>query len=194
MTTRFHVSAAHMFRLAWRQYYRDRARPLDAWWVHQETILHSWRVFMQQVLAPVTWQALQLYLERWTDLRLMWTKPGGYFFTRAGNRRKRRVEKLRPRHTVTTMDGVQRARGLYLQALAGEGCTDDLMMATLVLSGAICGDRAFDGRTVKMKHRPAKLVVPVVNRWPWPRTVRKRLRVLRREGILTQPDWREVRL
>jgi len=167
---RFNVGAAHMFRLAWSQYHRDKARPLDTWWLHQEIILHAWRCFLQAVLAPVTWQALQLYLERWADLRLTWVKPGGYFFTRASNRRKRLREKLRPRHTVTLTDGVERARELYLEVLAGEGCTDDLLMVTLVLGGSIYGGRVFDGRAAK------------------------RLRALQRTGLLTQPDWREVRL
>lgn len=193
-SSRFNVGPAHMFRLAWRGYREDKATPPDAWKRHQETILHSWRCFMQAVLAPVTWQALQLYLERWSDLRLTWTKPGGYFFTRAGNRRKRIREELRPKHTVTLTDGVGQARRLYLETLEGEGCTDDLLMVTLVLAGAIYDGRAFDGRTAKIKHKPAKLVVPEVNRWPWPRTVRKRLRALRRQGLLTQPDWREVRM
>ena len=191
---RFHVAPAQMFRLAWREYRRDKARSLDTWWLHQETILHAWRCFMQTVLAPVTWQALRLYLERWSDLGLMWTKPGGYFFTRAGNRRKRLREKLRPKHTVTLLDGVERARELYLESLTTEGCTDDLLMVTLVLSGAIYDGGAFDGRTAKIKHEPAQLAVPEVNRWPWPRSVNKRLRALRRSGLLTQPDWREVRL
>ncbi len=190
----FNVGPAQMFRLAWRGYHKDKAQPTEAWQRHQETILHAWRCFMRAVLAPVTWGALQLYLERWSDLRLTWIKPGGYFFTRASNRRKRIKEALRPKHTVTLTDGVERARALYLKALKGEGRTDGLLMATLVLSGAIYDEGAFDGRPVKIKHKPARLAIPEVNRWPWPRSVRKRLRALRRTGLLTQPDWREVRL
>lgn len=191
---RFNVGSAQMFRLAWRQYRQDKARPLDTWWLHQETILHAWRCFMQAVLAPVTWGALQLYLERWADLRLTWIRPGGYFFTRASNRRKRIVEKLRPRHTVTLTDGVERARALYLEALEGEGCADVLPMAVLVLSGAIYSGRRLKRRTAKGRHKPARVAIPEANRWPWPRSVNKRLRALRRTGLLTQPDWREVRL
>jgi len=213
---RFNVGGAHMFRLAWRQYHQDKTWATEAWQRHQETILHSWRCFMQAVLAPVTWQALQLYLERWADLRLTWTKPGGYFFTRTGNRRKRIREQLRPCHTVTVIDKLEAARMLSLEALEAEGykqphwwidsthhqqwiknredCRDDLQIITLVLCGTIYSGRGLKKCAVKMKSRPARFIFPEAHPWPWPRSVAQRLRRLRRQGLLTQPDWREVRL
>ena len=212
----FNVGPADTFRETWREYKARKQPPAERWRIGSETLLHSWHVFMKKVLSPVTWLALQLYLERWNDLRLTWTKPGGYFFTRANNRRKRIREELRPRHTVTLLDSVERARKLYQDAMEEEGyyqmywqdnppgyqarnedCDqwqNGLLVATLILSGAIYGGGAFDGRTVRIKHKPAKLVIPEVNHWPWPRSVNKRLRALRRSGLLTQPDWREVRL
>ncbi len=186
MTTRFHSGAAIMFRDAWREYKASKHSPAERWRTGSEALLHSWRVFMKAVLTPIAWQALQLY-------RLTWIKPGGYFFTRAGNRRKRIKEKLRPHHTVTMMDGVERARQMYLEALAQDGYTDDLLSVMLVLSGMI-----YDGRTLlngapKRARHPVKSIKPGLKRWPWPRSVSTRLRALRRDGILTQPDWREAR-
>jgi len=199
-----HNPGTAILREAWRSYQPNRPRyeehtlvrghPLvEAWQQHGKTLRDAWELFMSQVLSPTAWAALRLMLERWADLRWLWIRPGGYFYTKAGNRRKVRREKLRPRITVTMRDKVAHAEALYRDAVGADG--EALAVAALALSGAICTGSAFEDEQapVQIRHTKLSLVRKRRRLWPWPRSVRARLRALSRVGLLSRPNERVLR-
>jgi len=199
-----HNPGAAILHEAWKAYRPDRpryegdalvhGRPVaEVWKQHGKGLRDAWELFVSQTLDSVAWAALRLLLERQTDLRWLWLRPGGYFYTKANNRRKVIREKLRPRVTVTVRDQITRAEALYRDATGDDG--EALMVATLALSGAICDGSAFEGdeAPVRIRHTKPRPVGRPRRFWPWPRSVRSRLRTLCEGGLLSQPDERILR-
>jgi len=193
-----------ILREAWKAYRPNRPRYEDrtlicglptaeAWRRHGESLRDAWELFMSQTLSSVAWTALRLLLERQAELRWLWIRPGGYFYTKAKNRRKIQREKLRPRVTVTVRDRIALAETLYRDAIGDD--REALTVAVLALSGAICDGTAFEGdeAPVRIRHTRLNLVEKPRRFWPWPRTVRARLRMMHKSGLLSQPDERRLR-
>lgn len=193
--SRFRVPAALSFRQTWREFNTTKDEPPEAWRRHGETLRATWESLMQSVLSPPGWLALRLLLERQYELRWLWIRPGGFLFTRANNPRKVKRDKLRPQITTTVRDKITDAEQMYVvaQELEGDGFTSALQIATLALAGTIQGGEAFASeRTVSIRHTNPVHLKRREDWWPWPRTVRRRLRALRRAGLLEVLGDKEI--
>jgi hypothetical protein len=142
------------------------------------------------VVSPA-WTALQLLLERQHDLRWLWIKPGGYFFTKAGNRRKVIRTKLIPRIiTVTLRDRLAHAERIYYESLKsgifGYGAIE---VATLALAGCITGTPPVKRRSLRKQYEQHKRRFRL-----WPPTRTNSLRYLCRIGFLQQPRDSDPRI
>lgn len=184
--SRFLQPAAFVYAAAWREFHDDKAETAaERWRRRGTTIEQAWLKFMQAVLCPASRLLLALFVERLSDRREAWIKPGGYFYTRAGNKRKRLREKLRPRFTVTADDKLAQAQEVFHESLAlhGEGFERRLLMVFLAMSGAITGGKPGD-RRMSARRRPK---VYKKRFRLWTRSVYTRLRALEKDGVLQRP-------
>jgi len=178
-----------LFRQAWSGYAEvKRLHPgAEAWRRSGEGLRGAWEAFMQSILSPTAWTALCLLLERQYDLRWLWIKPGGYFYTKAGNRRKVIRKKLVPRIiTVTLRDRLAHAEHIYYESLKSEVFDSNaVVVMTLALAGSITGGK-FSAATAHIKREPLRQRRKRWRLWLPSRT--SSLRYLRDIGFLQQSD------
>lgn len=187
----FNTSAAWLFQEAWcTDYAKDRATAgtIEAWRRNKNTLRGAWEAYMYSVLTPITWLALRILLGRQRALRWEWIKPGGYFYTRANNPRKKMRESLRPkRRPVNADDDLNDAEVTYRDAIAqeSEGFQNTLAMATLFLAGSItCGDTQ-PARVPSIKYNPFRRRRKRFRLWS--PSITSSLRHLCKIGFLQQP-------
>lgn len=192
---RFNTSAAWLFKEAWCVDYAKAKRQtgsVKAWRQHEAKLHGAWQAYMYSVLSTTTWLALRMLLERQHDIRWLWVKPGGYFFTRAGNPRKRKRESLRPkRHIVNLDDRLVEMGQIYHEALEEEGpeFKNTLAIVTLFLAGSITRGGTEAAHVPSIERRPYKRRRK--RRRLWSPTITSSLRYLRRIGFLHQPRENE---
>lgn len=193
---RLRAPSLYLFREAWKGHTDVKRRLSDAeawrpnaeaWRRNGETLRQTWEMYMHAILSPAAWLSLSLLLERRHDLRWLWIKPGGYFFTKAGNRRKVIREKLRPRGiTVNLRDRLTDAERIYHEALESEVFGPNaIMVMTLALAGFITSDRF----SADVAHVRREQMRQRRKRWRlWPPSRTSSLRYLKHIGFLQQPD------
>ena len=185
-----------LLKHAWLDHANDQRlhANAEAWRRNKDKLRQSWEAFMEAILSPAAWTALCLLLECQHDLRWLWIKPGGYFFTKAGNRRKVIRQKLIPRIiTVTLRDRLVNAERIYCEALKSEIFTRDAIeIATLVLAGSITGSDEFLASTPSIKRSQLRKRKRKFRLWAPSRT--SSLRYLCSVGFLKQPRDRDPRM
>lgn len=190
---RFNTAAAWLFREAWRHDYaktKHKVGTTKAWRQHEDILHEAWKAYMYSVLSTTTWLALRMLLERRRDIRWLWVKPGGYFFTRAGNLRKRKRESLRPKkHAVNLDDRLMEIEQIYREALKEEGSEfeNTLTVVTLFLAGSITQGGTEPAHVPSIRRSPLKRRRK--RRWQlWSPSITNSLRYLCRIGFLQQPS------
>ena len=186
----FNTSAAWLFRQAWcTDYANDRHKvgSGEAWRRNKDKLHQAWEAYMHSVLSP-TWLSLLLLLERYRDRQRAWLEPGGYFFTKARNRRKKIRESLRPKkRAVNVEDQLTHAEHIYREALQQEGerFENTLVIVTLFLAGSITPGGTQPAHVPSIARHPYKRRR---KRWRlWNHSITDSLRYLHRIGFLQQP-------
>jgi len=188
---RFNTSAAWLFRQAWCiDYAQDRYKvgSDEAWRRNKDKLHQAWEAYMHSVLSPTAWLSLLLLLERYRDRQRAWLEPGGYFFTKARNRRKKIRESLRPKkRAVNVEDQLTHAEHIYHEALQQEGeqFGNTLTVVTLFLAGSITSQDNTPAHVPSIERHPYKRRR---KRWRlWNPSITDNLRYLRQIGFLQQP-------
>jgi len=188
---RFNTSAAWLFRQAWcTDYAQDRHKvgSGEAWRRNKDKLHRAWEAYMHSVLSPTTWLALSLLLERYGDRQRAWLEPGGYFFTKARNRRKKIRESLRPkRRAVNVEDRLTHAGHIYREALSQEGerFENTLTIVTLLLAGSITSQDSTPAHVPSVERHPYKRRR---KHWRlWNHSTTSNLRYLQQIGFLQRP-------